>query len=374
MTLLLLLALSGDSLALKDIDRRLERHQTSLESTRVRLEEVRLRLSQLERTEAAGIRRLEALREQISAAQRLVDQLEQRSVASGREIAEISGRITTTESQIRSRLESLRHRLVMFYKYGRLVPIEALFSTSTIPDVARRMQYLRYFARSDRRVAGELNALRRILDNQQLQLFAAHAELERLMAEHEAERTRLESSRASEEELLHRIRTEQRIKRQLAIEMDSARGRLQDLIQTLEQQRQEVLAATDSHEFVVSRGRLPWPLRGKVISRFGAKEHPEYKTRTSNRGIDIQATARTEVLAIAGGRIAYADHFMGYGKMVIVDHGAGFYTLYSNLEEVLATVGMTIPAATPIGRTREYLHFEIRQEGRPVDPMAWLGQ
>ena len=68
----------------------------------------------------------------------------------------------------------------------------------------------------------------------------------------------------------------------------------------------------------------------------------------------------------------YADQFMGYGNLVIVDHGGGFYTLYSNLTEMSAQVGAEVTAGTQVGVVADYVHFEIRRDGKAVNPIDWL--
>jgi septal ring factor EnvC (AmiA/AmiB activator) len=76
--------------------------------------------------------------------------------------------------------------------------------------------------------------------------------------------------------------------------------------------------------------------------------------------------------AVADGRVVYADRFLGYGVLVILDHSSGYYTLYGNLSEPSVTVGTHLDAGTAVGRVDDYLHFEIRRQGQPLDPLPWL--
>ena len=78
------------------------------------------------------------------------------------------------------------------------------------------------------------------------------------------------------------------------------------------------------------------------------------------------------VQSVAPGKVAYADQFMGYGNLVIVDHGSGFYTLYGNLDEMGPKVGADVLAGSRVGSAGDYLHFEVRKDGKPVNPMDWL--
>jgi septal ring factor EnvC (AmiA/AmiB activator) len=167
------------------------------------------------------------------------------------------------------------------------------------------------------------------------------------------------------------MRTERDAKQELEKQLNEAMQNLQALISDLERKRAEQTGATATY-FEQNKGKLPWPVRGRILAGFGSQVHPLYKTKTNNTGIDIATTSGVLALAIAGGKVAFADQFMGYGKLVILDHGAGYYTLYGNLEDILPGLGAEISAGTPVGHTKEYLHFEVRKQGQPVDPSGWL--
>jgi murein DD-endopeptidase MepM/ murein hydrolase activator NlpD len=107
--------------------------------------------------------------------------------------------------------------------------------------------------------------------------------------------------------------------------------------------------------------------------------HPKYNTTTKNNGIDINGRYGDNVFAVAPGKVAYADRFMGYGNLVLIDHLDGYYSLYGHLSEILVRVGDEVSVGRIIGRVGEsgslsgpMLHFELRKNGKPVDPVAYL--
>jgi septal ring factor EnvC (AmiA/AmiB activator) len=121
------------------------------------------------------------------------------------------------------------------------------------------------------------------------------------------------------------------------------------------------------------------PVRGAIIETYGKHKHPEFNSYTFSKGISISAGSGTEIKAIYDGSVIFADYFKGYGNMVIVDHGGGYFSLYAHASritkkvgaevarnETLATVGDVDSAKGPM------LYFEIRYQGRPVDPAAWV--
>jgi murein DD-endopeptidase MepM/ murein hydrolase activator NlpD len=122
-------------------------------------------------------------------------------------------------------------------------------------------------------------------------------------------------------------------------------------------------------------------VRGKVTTGFGRQKHPKHGTVTFNSGIDIAALEGTPVRCVARGQVEYVDWLDGYGRMVVVNHGGGYYTLYAHLLESLVVVGQSIEPGGILGRVGDSgsldgakLHFEVRSKADPVDPRAWLGR
>jgi septal ring factor EnvC (AmiA/AmiB activator) len=127
------------------------------------------------------------------------------------------------------------------------------------------------------------------------------------------------------------------------------------------------------------RNRLPWPLNGPVLTRFGSQKHPQFGTMVFRRGIDISARIGDEVKAVAAGEVVKADWFKGYGKLVIIDHKDGMYTLYGNLSQLDVNNGDRVEAGQTIGLAGDTgslrgakLYFEVRRNGEAEDPLQWL--
>jgi septal ring factor EnvC (AmiA/AmiB activator) len=371
-TLLLCLALVAGTLSLRQIDQQIETHRDDLKRTRRRVEEIQELISGLGREESSTLARLEAWRERVSIARKYIGQLEIQLQVRTDEIAAANREVEATAVQIEACKADLGRRLVSMYKYGRLLPVRVALSADSVSSSLRRMLYLRWVARADSRSAIELTELKTQLATQRTRLVTARSQLEALHREKIKEEEQLETSQTAEAALLRRIRSRRDIQQKLGKEVNAALARLQDLLNSLNQQREEQIALTVNHHFITNQGRLPWPLRGKIIARFGSQVHPKYKTKTSNRGIDIETDLGQSALAIWDGTVVYADRFMGYGKMVILDHHGGFYTLYGNLEAISVAIDERVMTARAVGRTKDYLHFEIRKQGQPVDPLDWL--
>jgi septal ring factor EnvC (AmiA/AmiB activator) len=128
-----------------------------------------------------------------------------------------------------------------------------------------------------------------------------------------------------------------------------------------------------------SRGHLAWPVIGQVTQHFGHQKNVQFKEVVDNSGIQIQADAGTPIKAVAGGKVRFADWFKGYGKLVILDHGEGYYSLYAQASELAVAAGQTVAPGQVIGAVGDTgslvgnsLYFEIRKNGIPQDPLLWL--
>jgi len=126
------------------------------------------------------------------------------------------------------------------------------------------------------------------------------------------------------------------------------------------------------------RGALDWPVRGRIVSRFGPSREGRFGTSIVRNGIEIAADEGTRVRAVHGGRVAYAAPFAGFGTLVIVDHGHQSFTLYGHLREALVVRDTAIARGEAVGLAglapagNAALYFEVRVDGRPVNPLQWL--
>jgi murein DD-endopeptidase MepM/ murein hydrolase activator NlpD len=133
--------------------------------------------------------------------------------------------------------------------------------------------------------------------------------------------------------------------------------------------------------FAALRGKMSLPTTGSIEVGFGKVVNPRFNTVTIQKGIDIRATPGEPVRSVAPGRVVHSGWFKGYGNLVIVDHGDGYYTLVAHLASMSTAMGEEVAAGSLLGTVGDtgslkgpYLYFEIRENGRPVDPQLWLAQ
>ncbi|AIS18579.1 peptidase M23 [Pseudomonas rhizosphaerae] len=128
--------------------------------------------------------------------------------------------------------------------------------------------------------------------------------------------------------------------------------------------------------FASARGKLPWPVDGRLLARFGETRGDDVRTKWD--GVMISAPAGSQVHAVHGGRVVFADWLRGAGLLVILDHGNGYLTLYGHNQTLLKSAGDVVKAGDAIatvgtsgGQSTPALYFAIRQQGKPTDPSQW---
>jgi len=144
-------------------------------------------------------------------------------------------------------------------------------------------------------------------------------------------------------------------------------------------EKKKIPEAITGSGFVSAKGHLPWPVRGKVLIPYGEYRDTVFNIHTFKNGVEIEAGTDAVPRAVAGGRVIFASPFENYGMLLIIDHGNGYNTLYGNLSDIPLRKNDLLIQGTDIGKiTRSKLlntpalYFEIRHNGKPVDPAEWM--
>ncbi len=154
-----------------------------------------------------------------------------------------------------------------------------------------------------------------------------------------------------------------------------AAGKHADVVANIDEAAEE---GYDTEAFPHMKGRLRLPVTGELANRFGS---PREDSGLNWRGLFIRAPQGREVRAVAAGRVVFSDWLRGFGNLLIIDHGAGYMSLYGNAEALLARVGTVVKGGTAVasvgnsgGNAEPGLYFELRHQSRPFDPMSWVGK
>jgi septal ring factor EnvC (AmiA/AmiB activator) len=229
----------------------------------------------------------------------------------------------------------------------------------------------------------DVKALRDRVAEQRDDLLNVRTDLARRRDERSEENERFRQLEQQRERSLQDSQREQRQMEQRLQQLARDEARLNDLIGALERRRRAAAAsgtATAPSRITTSDlGQLDWPVTGELLYRFGRQQLANNTTIRWN-GIGIATPSGTPVRAIAAGTVSIAQALGTYGQSVVLDHGGGFYSVYSFLSDVAVRQGQSVEKGAVIGRSGgessdqgPHLHFEIRgQGGQALDPIAWL--
>jgi septal ring factor EnvC (AmiA/AmiB activator) len=328
------------------------------------------RLASQETTLLGDLRKLEVAR-QIAAEE--LRQIETDASQVQTELAVVNERLHQLERQEAADRPAIRARLVELYKLGQGRYLRLLLSTSDLRRVGEASRTVAALAQIDlnrvakhQRMLDEVKAVRG-----ELQLRDRH--LQDLRAD--AVRAHAAADRAAQArgDLIRDIDQRRDLNAQLAGELQTAQQHLQLVLRGLATGAPAAEPATlPLRPF---RGDLDWPADGSVLRRFGRTAASRV---AASNGIEIAAAEGAPTRAIHDGIVAFADAFAGFGKLVIVDHGAQIFSLYGNLLDLAVQPGARVEGGQLIGTVGTSatgpaaLYFELRIDGQPVDPLQWL--
>jgi murein DD-endopeptidase MepM/ murein hydrolase activator NlpD len=229
---------------------------------------------------------------------------------------------------------------------------------------------------SDIALIEQIRKEKNILAKETQRLQSQHRRYLRIQKEYTKIYQQQQRKKYTQERLLAKIQRDERLYRAQIAQLNKSSKKLTRLIKRLEAQKK---IQKNRYRAYPERGRLPWPVTGHVIKKFGKYKHPKFDIYVINKGIDILAPEGRVVKAVSPGKVVYADWFKGYGMLVMIDHGRGLYSLYAHLSDILVRKNQHVTTGTPVGRvgqtgfaSRPNLHFELRVDGQPVDPLVWL--
>jgi murein DD-endopeptidase MepM/ murein hydrolase activator NlpD len=361
-----------------------------------RLEQIARQRAELDR-QASHLRgdiaqdaaRREALTEELEELQAIVDEVQSRVDVAAGTLAEIQARvdkknaaIDRTEKLLESRLDALHARAVHIYKRGPASVVDILLAVRGIGDLIRRVSYLSHVTHQDNVRIAEIRRAKASIVRDRDEIAKLRDEAAEQVAVVAAERNR---KAAVANEVAGR-------RASVSGELESSYDRLGDIAAQKAKFEREVADLRSESAAIAAflRGRgsgpaqvspkgMTWPAQGPITSTYGWRVHPIFGTRRFHAGVDIGAPTGSPIVAAGSGTVAFAGSKGGYGNATIIDHGGGIATLYGHQSSIGGHEGQHVSIGQRIGAvgctgycTGPHLHFEVRVNGDPVNPMGWL--
>ncbi|MDA8165008.1 MAG: peptidoglycan DD-metalloendopeptidase family protein [Desulfobacteraceae bacterium] len=300
----------------------------------------------------------------------------------------------------------IKKRLAAYYRMGGVGVLNALFSTTSLPDLLDMEEYLTRLVAHDRQTLtvfrnkiAEVNGARQEVAAQKERLAALYQQLQQ----------QEQQTAATEEQqlaLLRQVRTERKLHQRAVSEMEQDASRLTATLNKLREEAPAPEAApatagpspapqaesggppvragsqsapTGGQGLAASKGRLPPPVAGTVLTRFGEEVPGQFGIAAKATGIDIKTKPGAPIKAVHAGKVVYAGYLRGYGNLLIIDHGRQYYSLMSRAARFVKGKGDEVQTGEVVGvmgdaaeLPPEGLHFEIRHGSEPEDPLSWL--
>ena len=335
-------------------------------------------LGDLKRTErdlAATRKRLKTLH---ARRERLDDQLVLTRANLERSVATLS-----------TKRDQLAHRLRHIYMEGPARDLEFLVSTRSFAGLMMRWDFLQMVAEQDRLLLESVETEKDKVEANKKRLESNLQEVSTNAQRTTKESTKLANLRETRASTVEEIQSKREEYEAAAAELERSARAVAGLLARLERSRQaEATKARGegrnpqpySGDFARGQGQLDWPVQGSLVGHMGLETHPRFGTQVRNDGIDIAVPVGTPVRSVAKGRVDFAnDDYEGVGGMVVLNHGDGYYTIYSHLNDVTVSTGTEVAAGTVIGHSGEtgslkgpVLHFEVRKGATALNPESWL--
>ncbi len=357
---------------------RINRRQTALDAKEGTALD-RLAVIDARRAEAEG--QLQRLDSRLSRLDNEIRETRDELAAAQHRLALISDELLDIQSRLVARTELFTERAVAAYVAGPSAYLDGLFEAATFADALDWSRYQQSALDSDSELIELIEVLRDETDARRLLVEEKRGEIAREKLKLERARTSVAALRAEKADVLAVREAAVAAKRAVLGDIRASQAKLQKAEEQLERDSAsiEALLSGSSTGFPAGGGQLLWPANGPVTSGYGYRTHPIYGDTRLHTGIDIGAPYGAPVIAADGGSVVFAGVMSGYGNAIVVDHGGGLATTYNHLSSFGVSDGQHVRRGQYVAAvgctgycTGPHLHFEVRVNGTPVDPMPYL--
>ena len=265
------------------------------------------------------------------------------------------------------------NRIKQIYQGQRLKMLEILLKTPSLTDFLDMLYYQKLLIAQDKNLLEKLTTQSKEIEHYKDRLAEEKIRIAGIVSNIEKEKVQIAREHSSQSNLVQKLRTE--------------RASYESAERQIERESQQLIAEINrlvgkggfEGSSVPGSGLFSYPVHGRLTSPFGMRRHPIFKVVSFHSGVDLAAPFGTAIMASDTGRVIFNGWYGGYGKVIIVDHGMDYSTLYAHLSRASASRGQTIIKGQTVGyegqtgySTGPHLHFEVRKNGKPQNPLNYL--
>ena len=388
----LLISVSFAERSSSDIQKDIDSKKDKISTLRQEIEDVEKGIIKKTQEAISTTEILIDLENKITLTEKLIRSLarEERFVASM--IYDTQERIRRKKAYLTGLKEKLTLRLQHIYKHGKSSFLKTIISADNWNEAIYRIKYLDILTKHELELRQELQDALTELEVEEKKLARELTKNRRIQSDKEIENSRLETDKKRRKKYLNKVNNQKstlennlKQKQRMIAEIESLINKLFNDKSSMKKREDELVRIramqnrATSGNFAKMKGKLPWPVQGKIISRFGNQKNRKLNTITENVGIEIQAAVGTPVITVLDGVISIITYIRGHGNIIIVDHGGGFSTVYAQIENIQVNENEYIQAGDRLAKIASNgtsrngkLHFEVWGNQQKLNPEHWL--
>ena len=381
------LALNAQS-SKRDYNEELRYQNDAINKMKKEIEELSSKLRKANINEATTSKRITNLDEEIALVNKLIQSLKKEETSNRHKVNVLKDRIKTKEDELELLRTRYEQRIINTYQKGRVSDLEKVLSSTSWRQAVYRTQYLKIISSIEQKMTKDIENILLAINKDKLKLESLLRQSISLKRDKQKQMTSLRKMRIKREKELNRIRQDKSALANYMQEKSAGVKQLESIIKKVledkarferEERIRQQQQALKTKEFNLLKGQLPWPTEGRVISKFGKQWNSRLKTTTDNPGIDIKGQPGSPIRSTMSGVVTTITYIRGYGTTVIIDHGGGFYTVYSHVTNIQTQVDSEVRSGDVIAYMGDSgsvngskLHFEVWGKGQKLDPEKWL--
>ena len=367
-----------------DYTQKINEENQRLKKIEQQIKSVKKEIGSLQKKESGYLETLHKIEKLLRDTEKELQAIKKDLELAQKEIKQGEDELILEKQILKEKTKLLESRLREVYKRGLTGYLEILFNSESFSDFLTRFRYIKNILSLDAEVINDIRQQMKKIENDKINLENREEILSLLKKEVEKEKENIEFSIKAKKSIINKINSQKEAYLKSLKELEQSSQEIKHIIERIYKQQKEDSRKTSQKEVPTvtlkpKKGILALPVQGKLISGYGRQKNIEFNTYTFNSGIDISAPLGQVVHAAGSGEIIYTGNIKGYGQIIIIDHGGRITTLYAHLSKILIDIGDKVKKGQSIGQVGDSggvsstrLHFEVRVEGKPTDPMNWL--
>ena len=348
------------------------------------LKQLKTSISSLEKKLRNQRKEKNTLQQQLETIERDIRDLNKKNRKIGKKITAnesdlslLNSKKNNLEQRIENQRSTIAKQIQAAYKTGNEEPVKLLLNQENPEQLSRILKYYDYLLEARSKKIDQFTADIASLKITLTKIKSIKASLADSRKELEKDQQKLARNLSKRKTTLNKLSQSLQSNNQQLNQYKKQRDELETLIETVEKAARTIAPAQDYPSFTLSKGKLNWPVRGKLKASFGSKRSEYLRWQ----GWLISAKEGANIQSVHHGRVVFSDYLRGFGLLVIVDHGDGYMSLYAHNKELLKETGDWVQSGEIVSRagntgglTNTALYFEVREKGKPVNPRIWLSK